>query len=140
MFPLDVVPHKADTLAPAICKAEGGDIVGTLPYRCHNPGDMKLGDRGWGTENGKTIYQKADFGADLQDKTDGASALRRECLAILSGASHIYSPSWTFIQLATQWTGGDNPEAWCRIVCEQLGVTPSTTLRQYVLQSEPEDI
>jgi hypothetical protein len=118
-------------MAAAIARAEGWGVPDTLPTRCCNPGDLELGDRGWGVEQGKTIYQKTDFGADLQDKTDGASALRRECLAILSGASHIYQTTWTFLQLAQEWTGGDDALDWCRTVCEALEVSQDTTLASY---------
>lgn len=125
---------KADALAHAISKAEGWGVPDALPTRCFNPGDLCLGDRGWGTEAGKTVYEKADFSADLQDKTDGASALRRECLAILSGASHVYETSWTFLQLAQEYTGNDNETAWANIVCGALGISTDMTLAAYAYQ------
>ena len=126
---------KADALAHAISRAEGFGPPENLPTRIHNPCDLELGDRGWGMEAGKTVYLKADWAADLQDRTDGASAARRECLAILSGASHIYEPSWTFQQLAEEYTGGDNQDAWARMVCSQLGITLGMSLEIYAAQS-----
>lgn len=127
----EVVQDNADRLAKAIAKAEGFNVEGSLPNRTHNPGDMELGDRGWGTEAAKTIYEKADWDADLADKNDGCSALRRECLAILSGASHTFETSWSILQLAQEWTGGDNVHAWASIVCEELGILPDMTLEAY---------
>lgn len=127
-----VIGGKADALAKRIARAEGFGVAGALPTRINNPGDMKLGDRGWGIEQGKTIYLKADWNADLQDKTDGCSALRRECGAILSGFSHVYKTDWTFQELAQEWTGGDNSGEWCSIVCGGLAMTPEMTLQQYI--------
>lgn len=124
--------RKADQLARAISEAEGGEVSGALPNRIHNPGDLELGDRGWGTEAAKTIYEKADWDAALTDKTDGCSALRRECLAILSWASHNFSPTMTFLQLAQEWTGGDNASAWAQIVSGELGLTINVTLETFL--------
>jgi len=141
MTPADFNPFiekLASDLARAIELAEGGNIPGTLPFRIHNPGDMELGDKGWGTEQGKTIYLKADWNAEWQDHTDGCSALRRECLAILTGGSGVYSVDDTFLELAGGhdgnhgWTGGDNPGAWAKIVCAKLNVETIETLAEWV--------
>lgn len=123
---------KAFSLAQAIAKAEGFGVPGALPTRINNPGDMELGDRGWGTEAAKTVYPKADWNADLNDREDGCSALRRECLAILSGASHTFDPRWTFLHLAQEWTGGDKPTDWAGIVVGELGANIGWTLEGYV--------
>jgi|ERR1700674_829768 len=128
---ITLVQGKADALAKAIALAEGGLKEGTLPYRIHNPGDLELGDRGWGIAAAKTIYLKADWTADLSDKTDGCSALRRECLAILSGASHTFEPSWNLLEFAQKWTGGDNPESWAKIVAGHLEIETDTILATY---------
>jgi hypothetical protein len=132
---LAILQAKADALAHAMAKAEGFGLPGALPTRTFNPGDMMLGDRGWGTEAAKTIYEKADWNASLQDKTDGASALRRECFAILSGASHNFETSWTFLELAMEWTGNDQATAWANTVCEELGTTTDMTLEAYAAQA-----
>jgi len=115
---------KVDLLAHAIALAEGFYAGDSLPYRIHNPGDLELGDRGWGTDANKTVYPKADPDADISDWTDGYSALRREIHAIFAGASRVYTTADTFGQLAAKWTGGDNPGAWCKIVTDNLGVSP----------------
>jgi hypothetical protein len=125
------IQQKATALAKAIAKAEGFGVPGALPTRINNPGDMELGDRGWGTEAAKTIYPKADWNADFSDKTDGCSALRRECFAILTGASHSFDLSWSFAQLAQEWTGGDKPAAWASIVSQSIGISTETTVREY---------
>jgi hypothetical protein len=132
----DSIPKLADALAHAIALAEGGLTEGTLPCRIHNPGDLELGDRGFGIHTGKTIYQKADPEAAIDDRTDGWSALRRECMAILSGASLIYRVTDSFEILAAKYTGGDAPGAWCRIVTGKLGIEPETTLIEWVKASQ----
>lgn len=121
----------AAKFAYAIAVAEGYFANGSLPGRINNPGDMKLGDRGHGVEQEKTIYATAN---------DGWAALRRECLAILVGASHIYSVHWNMLQVAEKWTGNDRPGAWCKIVCEKMNIDPATTLASLVkgaLNDEP---
>lgn len=128
----DQLSDAVRRIAVAIATAEGFYVAGSLPQRCCNPGDMKLGDRGWGVEAGKTRYLKADIGADIADHTDGFSALRRELEATLLGASHVYTPSDTIETLAAKWTGGDNAGAWARIVAEKLVADPMTQLADLV--------
>ena len=121
-----VIDAKAAAFADAIAHAEGYFVPGSLPFRTNNPGDMELGDRGNGVLKGKTVYATAE---------DGFAALRRECTAILTGASVVYSVNWTFLEVANKWTGNDDPDAWCNEVCSRLKtVFPSTTIREYVLQ------
>lgn len=129
----NVISIKAQRLAVAIARAEGFFVDGSLPQRTNNPGDMELGNRGWGVVNLKTVYGKADWNADIDDRTDGCSALRRECEAILTGASAMYSVNDTFDQLADRWTGGDSVTSWLNTVTQHLGVPASMTLREYVV-------
>lgn len=126
------IPSIASELAYAIAVAEGFFVADSVPARSFNPGDMELGDRGWGVLQGKTIYVKADWNASLDDRTDGCSALRRECIAILSGASLENPVNATFEAFAFKWTGNDAPGAWCRIVTEKLNVDPMMTLAAWV--------
>lgn len=130
-----IIEQLASKLAHAIAIAEGGLIEGTLPWRIHNPGDLCLGDRGYGVDQNKTVYLKADPLADINDKTDGFSALRRECTAILTGASFEYSPSDTFEAVSSRWTGNDAAGDWCRHVTDNLGVQPLDTLVSWVKAS-----
>jgi hypothetical protein len=127
-----IVDSLAVKLAYAIALAEGFFVEGSLPARTFNPGDMKLGDRGFGTEQEKTIYAKADPAASLDDRTDGWSALKRECTAILTGASTVYSVNNSFVEVSILWTGADNPGPWCLIVTTKLGVEPLDKLSDWV--------
>ena len=132
---MDLIANLAIKLAFAISIAEGFYVAGSVPARCHNPCDLELGDRGWGVDNGKTIFAMADPDTAMDDRTDGWAAARRECLAILSGASFVYNVNMTFEEVAAKYTGGDNPGAWSRIVCEKLNVSPMDTLAEWVKAS-----
>ncbi len=103
--------------------AEGYFAKGSLPHRINNPGDLELGDRGNGTDHDKTKYLTAE---------DGWAALERQWTAMLTGLSKEYSLHDSLQQVATRWTGADNDGAWCKIVSEYLGITPSTTLLEWI--------
>ena len=49
----------ADKFARAIAKAEGFGLPGALPTRANNPGDMMLGDRGWGNGSGEDSLRES---------------------------------------------------------------------------------
>jgi len=114
---------KIMQLAQAIAKAEGFGPPTNLPTRINNPGDMCLGDRGYGVQSGKTIFPNV---------ADGWAALTRECYLMLTGESHLYNPTKTFLQVATLYTGGDAAEAWATIVSGALGLTPQNTLEDFL--------
>lgn len=127
----DIIATQAEKLAYAIAVAEGFFAPHSLPSIIHNPGDLELGNRGFGTQAGKTCYKKADPEADIDDGSDGWSALRRQCIKMLSGASLEYSVNDTFETVSVKWTGNDNPEGWAQNVCENLGIDPTWTLREF---------
>jgi hypothetical protein len=106
-------------LAQAIAKAEGFFKPGSLPNRTNNPGDLKLGDLGYGTVAGKTVFSSAD---------QGWSALEKQVQLMLSGQSRYYSPDMTIRQIAETYTGSDNADAWANIVASELGVDPDTPI------------
>ena len=113
---------KVLQLAQAIAKAEGFGVPEAFPTRVHNPGDLCLGDKGWGTQAGKTVFP---------DDAAGWDALYHQCGLMLSGQSHVYSLDMTFLQVAQAYTGGDNPSAWAQIVAEACGTNIETTLGEY---------
>lgn len=117
------IEERIALMASAIAHAEGFGIPGTLPTRTHNPGDLKLGDRGYGTEQGKTIFGTA---------SEGWEALKAQIRIMYLGRSDFYVPDNTFEQIAYTYTGGDNWRAWLSTVTADLGVSPSTTLRGYL--------
>jgi hypothetical protein len=123
------ISECVDQLSHAISVAEGFYVPNSLPARCNNPGDLELGDRGCGVEAKKTRFKTIN---------DGFTALRRECTMILIGSSHVYSPHDTISDVARKWTGGDNDGAWCRIVSENLKISPATTIAQWIQQVQSE--
>ena len=120
----DLIELKAKQLSGAIATAEGFFAPDSLPARCHNPGDLELGDKGFGVDNGKTIYENDDV---------GWAALNHQCLMMLSSGSHVYTINDTFAEVALKWTGNDNPEAWSKIVCTKLGIDEGITLHEFVV-------
>lgn len=109
----------ASALATAIAQLEGGGFPGS-----NNPGNLELGDVGYGTltaEGGNEI-------TIFPDTPSGQAALLNQATGMLNGTSTIYTPDMTIAQAASTYTGG-NPNAgnsWAN----SLGVSPNTTLGQ----------
>lgn len=111
-----IMADKIKAIAEAIAKAEGWyHPSGTaLPQRLNNPGNLK-------DASGKL--------RTFDTPQDGWNALYRQVNLMVSGLSRVYNPDMTIEQVAYLYTGNDNPNAWANIVSQQLGVDPSTTLR-----------
>lgn len=108
------------SIAQAIATAEGSfSSPSALPRRANNPGDLMLGDIGFGTINGKTIYATVE---------DGWNALYHQVRLMLTGVSAYYTPDMTITQMAEKYTGGDNPLSWAMNVARSLGVSIETKL------------
>lgn len=120
---MDAHDPRVIRLAQAIAKAEGFGPPENLPTRINNPGDLELGDRGYGTQGGKTVF------ASVQE---GWERLYHECWLMLSGNSHVYSPTASLLQIAKKYTGGDAPQAWAAIVAQEIGIHPLDTLTGYL--------
>lgn len=119
---------KAMQLSLGIARAEGFWQIGTLPRRCHNPGDLELGDLGLGTDGLKTVFP--------DDKT-GWAALYHECALMLAGStahhrSAVYDTSMKFETVAQIWTGGDNWQAWAATVESACDMPPNSTLADFL--------
>lgn len=112
-------------VANAIALAEGFNVGGSIPQRSNNPGDLFLGDKGSGlAANGETVFASA---------TDGWNALYNQVVLMLNGQSAHYSPSQTFSEMASIYTGGDNASGWATIVSSALGLGPDNTLNDYLM-------
>jgi hypothetical protein len=102
-------------LMQAIANAEGFNVAGSIPQRANNPGDLELGDIGYGTlGEGITIFGSVN---------DGWSALANQINLIVSGASSHYSPNATLAQVGMTYSGSAN---WANNVAAFLGVSTST--------------
>lgn len=115
-----------EAIARAIATAEGFYVSGSLPQRAHNPGDLEMGDIGFGVINGKTR-----FGTDQ----DGWNALYEQIgrMLHLHGVS-LYSPTMSIAQVAAEWVNGKtypstDSDAWAANFSRVLGVTPDMTLQ-----------
>ncbi len=114
------------SLAEAIAKAEGFFVNGSLPNRANNPGDLKVGDKGQGTIDGKTIFSTIE---------EGWQHLYYQVSIILNGTSSIYTPDMTIQEVANRYVNGNDQttpasEGWARNVANSLGVTVDTPVGQ----------
>lgn len=121
MYNADV--SRVVLILAAVMHAEGFWIPGSRPRRNHNPVDM-LSTDGTNTEY-PTIVEGVDAGL-------------HQWVLMLGGRSHVYSIAMTWRQVAHTWTGGDNADAWCESVCDDLGVDPESTLRDFI--GDPPDV
>jgi hypothetical protein len=113
---------KVISFAQAISRAEGFGPPENLPTRCNNPGDLELGDIGYGTDEGKTIFPSEQA---------GWAELEYQCEKMMTGTSHAYKPSMNFLQVAQLYTGGDDAAGWAQTVTQILGISVTTTLEQF---------
>lgn len=119
---LPIAPSTTvQAIAKAVARAEGFYAQGSVPQRANNPGDLELGDIGYGTIAGKTIYSSP---------SQGWSALYRVIEGWLDGTSKIYGPDWTIADIANTYTGGDNAANWAQNVADSLGVGTDTPIGQ----------
>ncbi len=114
-------------LAHAIAHAEGYYTKGTIPSRCHNPGDLKAA--AGMTYPGQVGVCKGGHIRFRRD-ADGWSALRRQIEKALSGESHFYNPRMTFRSVAKKYA--QDSRIWLKNVTHNLGdVSPDMTLAEY---------
>ena len=99
--------------ANAIANAEGFQVVGSIPNRNNNPGDIT--DPATGSF---MSYATPD---------DGWNALYSQVSAMFSGTSRYYNPSMTISQVA-QIYSPDGWLNWANNVASYLGVSTDTTL------------
>jgi hypothetical protein len=113
------------SIAQAIAIAEGANIAGSNPDRLNNPGDISDGFKTFGGEahSGSNVTH-------FPDKETGWQWLYNKIQNIWDGNSSVYSPDMTWTQIAQKWAG--NWQAWVANVTNQLGVSPDSTLNQYL--------
>ena len=100
----------------AIAQAEGFNVPGSIPQTANNPGDLEVGDIGFGTlGQGITKFGSLD---------DGWTALANQINIIVSGQSSYYSPNATLAQVGATYSGGD--PNWANNVASVLGVSVNT--------------
>lgn len=110
----------------AIAYAEGANVAGSAPDRNNNPGDISDGSGIFGFDPAVTDSRVTQF----PDKDTGWKWLYQKIENAATGKSAVYLPDMTWEQIAHKWAG--NWQAWVNNVCQYLGVSPSSTLRQYI--------
>jgi hypothetical protein len=125
-LPTAPLNSKIAALAQAIATAEGFGVVGAVPTRANNPGDLIFGDQGLGVANseGVTIYP---------NPAAGWGALYHELNLIFAGGSKVYSTDMSFSTFARIWTGGDNYGAWAATVVNAIGASLDEPLGSWFL-------
>ena len=118
-MPGGLFAQPQSSLSSAISQAEGYGVPGAIPTLANNPGDLALGDLGYGTMGsaGITVFPT---------QAAGLSALDSQLGLIQSGGSNVYNPNMSLAQMGALWSGG-NP-AWASNVAKALGVSPTASV------------
>jgi len=104
----------------AIAHAEGFYVNGSIPQLANNPGDLRLGDVGYGTlGEGITVFKDAD---------EGWTRLFHQVERMLTGKSPYYPPTMTLAEMGMTYSGGD--PNWAKNVAAALGVSENITLAE----------
>ena len=106
-------------IAIAFAREEGWFVKGSIPQLCSNPGDLELGDIGYGVIKGKTVFANAIL---------GWQALYEQINRMLSGTDPLWPPTMTLAEAGMRYSGGD-PQ-WAINVALELGVPETATLEQ----------
>lgn len=110
--------------AEAIAFAEGWYVVGSIPQRLNNPGDLK-------TSGIPSIGQDAQGHLHFASPDDGWRALYRQLQIIVDGKSAHYSLGMTILQMGDKYAPGS--VSWPRNVAARLNVSTGTRLREVLL-------
>lgn len=119
-----LVSPKVKAFAEAIAKAEGfGANPNNLPTRNHNPGDLEIGDIGYGTDQSKTIFP---------NDVAGWNALYKQVELIMNEESKAgYSLNDSIQTFAARYTGGDHSNTYAFAIASHLGIDVNSTLGDY---------
>jgi hypothetical protein len=109
--------------ANAIAEAEGFGTRGTIPTRCHNPGDLK------GTKFPGEVGLCKGGHAHFKNDSAGWAALYDQIDKMLSGTSHVYHTSMTFRDVARLYAG--NSRVWLKNITRVMAIPPDTSLAFY---------
>lgn len=110
-------------VAEAIARAEGFYVADSIPARTNNPGNLKIGDRGYGVIDGKTIFATAK---------DGWNALYRQLDLVRIAKARFLKPTDTWREFARTWVGTADFENWLANVTKRLGAKPLDSVGGYL--------
>ena len=111
-------------LAAALAQLEGFGQPSAIPTLANNPGDLELGDVGYGT----TQAAGGNLITNFPTLDAGWAALENQASKITSGTSPLYPPGTTVQQAGTTYSGG-NP-AYGQNLANATGVSPNTPVSQ----------
>lgn len=113
----------------AIAHAEGFDVQGAAPQLLNNPGDLSPGDEGGFATAGPAEYHGGSYVIHFASTDDGWGALYAKFQNILESNSRVYQPDMSWQQIGAKYASDPN---WGAHVAAALGVSPLSTLNQYV--------
>ncbi len=114
-----LTPSTQQQWIAGISQAEGFNVPGSTPQVANNPGDLRLGDIGYGETNGVTNFPSVDA---------GTAALANQVNNFYTPPSGSpYAPDQTISEIAQTYTGGDNADGWATTVAQTLGTTTYAT-------------
>jgi hypothetical protein len=117
-----IYPKSVTNLAQAIAHVEGFGVLGSVPTRAHNPGDLKI-------PNWKGPVTGNEGISVFPDDDTGWKYLYDQLLRIQVGNSHIYKTSMTFSEFAFHWT--DTQESsWLENVIYKLKVLGYSSINE----------
>lgn len=126
--------QKLDAFAQAVAKAEGFGVKHTVPTRYHNPGDIRTFKPG--------VRYPGQIGVNRQhyvifkDDAAGFAALKNILRRMALGQSKYYGQDMTINNVAKVYATGWR--RWAKNVAHNLGVPPTTTLREFFQVEEIE--
>jgi hypothetical protein len=118
---------RVETFAHAIARTEGFYIKGTIPNRYHNPGDLKIMERGQ-KYPGQIGVGKAQH-VIFRNDAAGYAALYHQIDKILTGESKLYTKNMTLLQMGKLYA--QNSRLWAKNLAHNLGVPVTTTLKEF---------
>jgi len=113
----------------AIALAEGANVSGSAPDRLNNPGDLSKGDEAAMGVSGYVTLPDGEIAIHFSTKEDGWQALYSKIMNIASGRSSVYSPQWSWRQIAQKYAGDSS--AWAANVARVLGTSPDARFADY---------
>ena len=110
-------PADVIAIANAIARAEGYYVKNSIPMILNNPGDIE-----------NSLGAKIVFATEA----DGWDALYKQIELMISGRSHVYKPTMSWIDIGKLYDGEKLFMNWVENVTKLLGVEPTSTLQVFV--------
>lgn len=109
----------------AIAYAEGANVAGSNPDLYNNPGDISDGLMTFGAD-----FHSGSMITRFPDKATGWQWLHDKIATIAAGKSLVYAANSPWRVIAKKWAA--NSDAWLTNVTNTLGVSPDSTLSDYL--------